>query len=96
MATQDVPRDQRCPACGGRIENKPPSGGLLATVVFGDMLVFTLAGLVAVAGVFWSIAWVVALCLVALAIVRMVMRKPLYCCVECKREFSHRALYAAR
>ena len=96
MATQGLPPDRRCPSCGGSIEGKSPSGGLLAAVVFGDLLVFALAGLVAVVGLIWEVAWVFALCLVMFASIRMVMRKPLYQCVECKREFTQRALYEAR
>jgi len=89
--------DPRCPDCGGRIDTLQRSNaGLLASVVLTDLSLNMLAGLFVVVGFFWELAWVAALCLIAFLVVRRVMRNPLYYCVECKREFTHKAIYGAR
>jgi DNA-directed RNA polymerase subunit RPC12/RpoP len=89
--------DPRCPDCGGRIDSLYRSNaGLLAGVVFSDISLNLLAGLCVVVGFFWEVAWVAALCLIAVVVVRRVTRNPLYYCVDCKREFTHKAIYGAR
>jgi hypothetical protein len=69
---------------------------LLATVVLGDLATWVLAGLFTVVGFFWELAWVLALIFVLIAVVRRTMNAPLYECVECKREFTHKAVYGAK
>jgi DNA-directed RNA polymerase subunit RPC12/RpoP len=87
----------RCPDCGGRIDSLHQSNaGLLAGVVLGDLSLSLLAALCLVAGFLWELAWVVGLGLIAVVAVRRVTHRPLYYCTDCKREFTHKAIYGAR
>ena len=89
--------DPRCPECGGRIDTIFPSrSGLLVSVVLGDIAINLLAGLLVVAGFFWELAWLLALGVVVFAIVRKVWRSQLYHCVDCKRQFTYKAIYGAK
>ena len=89
--------DIRCPHCNGRIDTKPFSlGAMFGTMIVGDIAIYAIAGIFFLVGLMWEPAWVIALVIVIAVIVRKSAKQAHYVCAECKREFTHRQLYAAK
>ena len=89
--------DPRCPNCGGRIDTKPFSvSALFGTMVVTDIATYALAGLFALAGLMWGPAYLIALVIVVVALVRSSAKRALYVCTRCDREFTHGQLYAVK
>lgn len=89
--------DKRCPHCNGRIDTKPFSlGAMFGTMIVGDIAIYAIAGIFFLIGLMWEPAWVIALVIVVAVIVRRSAKQAHYMCAECKREFTHRQLYATK
>jgi len=89
--------DIGCPHCNGRIDTKPFSlGAIFGTMILGDIAIYAIAGVFFLVGLMWEPAWVIALIIVVAVIIRRAAKQTHYVCVECKREFTHRQLYAAK
>jgi DNA-directed RNA polymerase subunit RPC12/RpoP len=87
----------RCPHCSGRIDTKPFSlGAQFGTMVIGDFAIYAVAGIFLLVGLVWEPAWAISLIVVIAFIVVRSTKRAHYVCVECKREFTYKQLYAVK
>ena len=89
--------NMKCPKCNGRIDPKHISQtSMFGAMVFGDIVTYAIAGLLALIGFMWEPAWAIAFVLVCYLFLRRSAGQTYWVCSECQREYTYKDLYASK